>query len=104
MGSRELTVVVLVVLAAVLLLPVLGMSMWGAGMMGRWMTGTGMMGYGAGFALLVLILLGMGVALLVTGLSRRPAPEDALGILKRRLAAGEISREQYEELKQVLRA
>jgi len=103
MDSRELRLVLLVVVA-VLLFPVLGMWMWGTGMMGRWMIGPGMMGYSAGFGLVVLLLLAAGVALLLTGPARRASSEDAQGILKRRLASGEISREQYEELKQAIRA
>ncbi len=102
MDSRELRLVLLVVVA-VLLFPVLGMWMWGTGMMGRWMMGPGMMGYGAGFGLPVLLLLAAGVALLLDG-PRRVSPEGAQGILKRRLASGEISREQYEELQQAIRA
>jgi len=103
MDSRELKLVLLAVVA-VLLFPVLGMWIWGTGMMGRWMMGPGMMGYGAGVGLLVLLLLAAGAALLLTGPSRRASPEDAQDILKRRLAAGEISREQYEQLQQAIRA
>ncbi len=104
MNSRELTTVLLVILSVIVLLPVLGMSLWGFGMMGPGMMGPGMMGRGAGgFAGLTLLLLLAGIVLIVLGFTRRESrPEEPLEILKRRLARGEITREQYEEMKQVL--
>jgi len=109
MTSRDLTVVLLVVLGAVVLLPVLGMSLWGFGMMGPGhMAGRGMMGgwYGGGvgwFGVLALLLLVAGVVLIVRGLAGRPAPdEEPLEILKRRLARGEITPQQFDELKKAL--
>ena len=115
MNSRDLTVVLLVILGALVLLPVLGMTlggfggMMGPGMMGPGMMGPGMMGgwgmgrgYG-GFGLLTLLLLIGGVVLLVLAFTRREGRSDgALEILKQRLARGEITLEQYEELKKVL--
>jgi uncharacterized membrane protein len=60
------------------------------------MMGPGMMGPG-------LLLLVAGVALVVLGLSRRETQDTALDILRQRLARGEITPEQYEELKKLLR-
>lgn len=109
MNSRELTTVLLVILGVIVLLPVLGMSLWGFGMMGPGMMGPGMMGPGmmgrgaGGFAGLTLLLLLAGIVLIVLGFTRRESrPEEPLEILKRRRARGEITREQYEEMKQVL--
>lgn len=104
MNSRELTTVLLVILGVIVLLPVLGMSLWGFGMMGPGMMGPGMMGRGAGgFAGLTLLLLLAGIVLIVLGFTRRESRlEEPLEILKRRLARGEITREQYAEMKQAL--
>ena len=111
MTSRDLTVVLLVVLGVLVLLPVLGMALGGFGMMGPGMMGPGMMGgwgYGrgfgwfGGFALLTLLLLVAGVALIVLAVTRREAPNGALEVLKQRLARGEITPEQYAELKKIL--
>ncbi len=109
MDSRQLTTVLLVVLGVIVLLPVLGMSMWGFGMMGPGMMGPGMMGRGGwggpgGFGFLTLLLLVGGIALVVLALTRKESrPEEPLEILKIRLARGEITKEQYEELAQALR-
>ena len=116
MNSRDLTVVLLVILGVLVLLPVLGMTlggfggmmgpgMMGPGMMGPGMMGPGMMGGGGygGFGLLTLLLLVAGVVLIVLAFTRREGRSDgALEILKQRLARGEITPEQYEELKKVL--
>jgi uncharacterized membrane protein len=44
-----------------------------------------------------------GVVLVVLGLSRRETQDTALDILRQRLARGEITPEQYEELRKLLR-
>lgn len=84
MNSRNLTIVVLVVLAAFLLLPMLAMAaMWG----GFGMMGPGMMGHGAwgggwfgGFGPLIVLLLIAGIVLAVLGYTRRePRPEEPRG-------------------------
>jgi putative membrane protein len=115
MTSRDWTIVLLVILGAVVLLPALGMSFWGGGMMGPGaMMGRGMMrgwGPGAGFAggggfgLLFLLLLVVGVVLIVSGLTRRDVAktDDALQILRARLARGEITKEQFDDLKEALK-
>ena len=113
MNSRDLGIVALIILGVLVLVPVLGMSLGGGwGMMGPGMMGgrgpstglgPGMMGYGFGFGPLVLLVLIAGVVLLVLAVTRKePKTDESLGILKARLAKGEITREQFEELKQVL--
>jgi uncharacterized membrane protein len=104
MNSRDLLVVLLVIVGAVLLLPVLGMSFGHFGMMGPWMMGRGFTtGYGGGLGLLVMLLFVGGIALLVLGFTRRDAQsQEPLNVLKLRLARGEITPEQYEELKQAI--
>jgi len=103
MPSREIANILAIALGVILVTPFL-MVIWGTGMMGPGMMGPGMMNrwtMGA-FGPLVLLLLLVGVALLVLVVLRRPA-SDALEILKQRLARGEITREQYEEFKQLIR-
>jgi uncharacterized membrane protein len=109
MSSRDLGIVLLVVLGAVVLLPVLMMSTWGGwGMMGPGMMGPGMMsrwGYGTGFGFgpLVLLLFMGGIGLIVLAFTRKqPKGEESLELLERRLTKGEITREQFDELKQIL--
>ena len=116
MNSRDLTVALLVVLGVLILLPILGMTLGGfGGKMGQGM-GPGMMGpggmmggygygrgFGGGLGLLTLVLLIGGVVLIVLAFTRREGRGDgALEILKQRLARGEITPEQFEELKKVL--
>jgi len=116
MNSRDLTIVLLVILGVFVLLPVLGMSFWGGGMMGPggmmgrgmmggWGPGAGFMGgFGGGFGLLFLLLVIAGVVLIVSGLTRKDAKaDDALQILRARMARGEITKEQFEELKEALK-
>ncbi len=103
MDSHDLITVLLVIVGAVVLLPVLGMVLWGFGMMGPGMMGPGMMSYGGGAGLLTLVLLIVGIVLIARGLTRKGSTsEEPLEVLKRRLARGEISKEQYEELKHSL--
>lgn len=76
--------------------------------MGPWMMG-GAWGPWWGIAMLLLwlvIIAGIGVALVATiralPWSRPQGEESPLDILKRRYARGEISREEYERMKQEL--
>jgi uncharacterized membrane protein len=106
MDQKQVTTLVLVIAGAVLLLPILGMSFFGFGMMGRGMMGPGMMARGgfAGLGVLTTILLLGGLLFIVWALIRGPkSPESPLEILKSRLAKGEITKEQYEGLKEALR-
>ncbi len=116
MSSRDIGIVALVVVGILILLPLLG----GMGMMGGYGMGPGMMngpwsggrwGWGGGMHLfggLFWVLILVGIVLLITSATRRqgaPSPGSAeapLDILKRRLAKGEITREQYDELKKEL--
>jgi len=111
MGWREALVVAGVVLGVLLLLPVLwmglggwgwmmGPGMMGPGMMGRW--GWGGWGWGGLVGVLVVLALVAGVVLVTLGVVRRDTQDSALEILRQRLARGEITAEQYEELRRLL--
>lgn len=108
MTGRDVLLVVAIVLGLVLLFPILGMILGGWGwMMGPGMMGPGMMGRwggggGWGWGAVVVLLLIAGVVLVVLGLARREGTESALEILRQRLVKGEISPEQYEELRRLL--
>jgi putative membrane protein len=104
----------------VLALIVLLASLLGGGMMGWGTMGPGMMGnWGVGQQPLWLMVLGWlsmlafwgaliaGIVLLVrwlsgTGNAGSPPEDESLAILRRRFAAGEITREQFDEMRQVL--
>lgn len=106
MSSRDLTIILLVVLGALVLLPTLGMLFMGSGvmgpMMGPWMR-PGMMGRGMwGSGLWGLGVLLAAVVAVVALLSRRHPADDPLAVLKQRLAKGEITKEQYTDLKSTL--
>jgi putative membrane protein len=116
MSGRDIGIVALVVLGVLVLLPLLGGAGMMGGMMGPGTMGPGMMGapwggrWGHGWLPfaggLFWILIIVGVALVVSSLTRRGAagsvpgaPETPLDILKTRLARGEITLEEYEKLK-----
>ncbi len=106
MSSRDLGIVLLVVLGALVLVPALLMSTWGGwGMIGPDTMGPGMMsrwgfGTGIGFGPLVLLLFIGGVVLTVLVFTlKEPRGEEPLELLKRRLATGEITKEQFDELR-----
>jgi len=106
MSSKDVTIVLLVILGAFVLLPALGMLFMGPSMMGpmmgQWMR-PGMMGRGAwGGGLWSFGLLLAAIVAVVVLLSRRPAGDDPLVVLKQRLAKGEITKEQYIDLKSTL--
>ena len=104
MNSRDITIILAVVLGVILLVPVLSMSIWGYGMMGPGMMGRGMMG-GRSYGLLIVFLVLLGIVLLVLETVRRGSSgPDPLEILKQRLARGEVTREQYEEFKQLIQS
>ncbi len=105
MNSRDLGIAALIILGVLVLVPVLAMGFGGGwGMMGPGMMGgRGMMGYGFAFGPLAFLLFVVGAVLVVLAFTRRESkPDDTLQILKARLARGEITKEQFEELKQVL--
>ncbi len=123
MSGRDVGIVALVVVGVLILLPLLG----GIGMMGRTgMMGPGMMGggwFGAPWAtegvgggwwmpflgMFFWLLILAGIGLVIASLVRRdgagtPAGRDEtpLEILKRRLARGEVTREEYDAIKKEL--
>jgi len=77
-------------------------------MMGGWGWGMGLLG-GLGMLLIWGLIIGLVVWLVVTltrlnqsGASRNAQPDSALEILRRRLAAGEITPQEFDELRQKL--
>jgi putative membrane protein len=121
--QRGLWVVLAVLVLIVLAVPLLGGGMMGWGMMGPGMMGGwggqgapgGGWGWGLAMALGGLAMLAFWGALIVgvvlairafTGGGGSPEPrgDAALDILKRRYGAGELTLEQYEEMRRVLEA
>ncbi len=104
MTSRDLGIVLMVVLGAVVLVPVLMMSMWGGwGMMGPGMMSRWVYGQGFGFGPVVLLLFIAGIGLIVLAFTRKESRgEEPLELLKRRLAKEEITKEQFDVLKEVV--
>lgn len=85
-----------VALAVVMLLFFGGFGMGGYGMMG---------GMGFGFLFMILfwgVLIWLVIALVTAARSSKKG-DDALTMLKRRYASGELSKKQYEEMKKGLR-
>jgi putative membrane protein len=94
--------VVLIILLA--LLAVIFFSFVGHGHMWGWQGGMGY-GYGGGYAwILLLVVMGILVYLILRNVSsgQGSEKESALDILKRRFAKGEITKQEYEEMKQKL--
>lgn len=125
--GRTLAVLLGVLVVLAIAIPAFGVGMMGPGRMGMmWGHGTsgelpatGGWGWGLTMALGVLAMLAswgallVGVALLVRWLAQsvggagagRPAGEDeALAILRRRYAAGELDQETYEQMRRELQA
>ena len=112
MQSRDVAITIGVILAVVLLFSLVGGGMMGFG--GMW---PGMMGgyYGPGYGLwggvlmmLFWVLIIGGIVLLVAWLARQGGPtplagpgqeSTALEILKRRYARGDITKEQFEQMR-----
>ncbi|HUV03067.1 MAG TPA: SHOCT domain-containing protein [Desulfobacteria bacterium] len=111
--GKDFIVLLVIVAVLIVILPVLMWVLWGLGggssMYGM---GGGMMGYGGGFTPLLpfffLVLLVVGAYYLlkeVTGTESAAAPskgEHALEILKERYARGEITRDEYQKMKEEL--
>ncbi len=105
--GRTVVLVVAIVVLALIALPLL----WGGMMMGPGMFGPGMMGgaYGAGpwfggLGMFFWISILVGLGLLVAWAVRQPSrPEERnvqpLDILRSRYARGELTREQYEQMR-----
>jgi putative membrane protein len=123
MKTRTIIIVVGIALALIALLGggwLLGNQVWGVGC---WPAGPGMIGgfgspwgmhtFGGGlFMVLFWIVIIGGIALLVAGLVRQgtqsvgrgesPRSESPMEILKRRYAAGEIDRAEFERMQELL--
>ena len=104
--------IVLGALAILLIGPLLGGFGWG-GMMGPWMMwgwrGPGGSGFGScpwalwlGTVLQILLVVGAAVAAVVILSRSRPFGDSPLEILRRRYAAGEISKEEFESARRTL--
>ena len=114
MPDKERDFIALLVIVAVLIviLPVLMWVLWGLWGGHMYSSMGGMMGYGWGFMPLIffafLILIALGAYYLLkefTSAERAAAPdtgEHALEILKERYARGEITREEYQQMKEEL--
>ena len=113
--SRNVWPVLVVLVLVVLLVPMLGGGMMGPGMMGAYgAPGAGGWTWGLGMGLGWLAMLAFWGALIVGAVAfarwlggaaasgGTPASETPLEILRRRFAAGEIDREQYEQTRQAL--
>lgn len=109
--STTTSVVVLVILlaGALLLIPMFGMGTW-TPVMGRMMGGWGYpygMGWGFMFVgmlipLVFIILVVAGAYLWLTSRKEPAESEKAIAILNERYAKGEITKEQYLEMKENL--
>ncbi len=109
MQGRDIAIVIGAVVLVLLLLSLLGGGMMmGGGMMGPGMMGWGGFGYNPLWGILMLlfwVLIIGGVALLAIWLLRQGQPlmgapsTQALNILNERYARGEITREQYEQMR-----
>jgi putative membrane protein len=111
-STGVVVVVVLLLIGLLVILPMFGMSVWGS-MMGRGMMGRGMMGgwgypYGMGWGfmlagmlipLLFIVLIIVGAYLWLTSRKEPVEGDKALAILDERYAKGEITKEQYLEMK-----
>jgi putative membrane protein len=104
-------VIVLLFIGLLFLLPMFGGWMWGpvmmgGGMMGRWgyplRTGWGFMFAGILIPILFIVLLVVGAYLLISPRREPIESEKAIAILNERYAKGEITKEQYLEMKQQL--
>jgi len=120
MRNRGLIVALVTLVALVLVGPILGGGMMGVGVGPGMMWGYGPGGtyggagwmWGAGMGIGSLSMLAFWGALIVGGIllyralsGRHPEDrESAEEILKRRYAAGEITREQYDQMRQALHA
>ena len=109
--ASVIVVIVLLLVGLLFILPMFGMWMWGpvmmgGGMMGRWGypsgMGWGFMLVGMLIPLLFVVLLAAGAYLLLSPRKEPVESEKALAILNERYAKGEITKEQYLEMKQNL--
>ena len=102
--ARVIVIVAAAIVIALLVVPLLGMMIMMSMMGGVPFAGMPMMGMG-GVALVWLVVLVAIGAFLIWLLRRAPAERsnDAMDILQRRYAAGEVSRDDYERMRDELR-
>jgi len=110
-GFGIVLVLVVLLVGLLFLVPMFGMTLWGpmmmgGGMMGGWRYPAGM-GWGFMFAGMLIplgfiVLLIVGAYFLLTKRGETDGTEKALAILDERYAKGEITKEQYLEMKQNL--
>jgi putative membrane protein len=110
-GIAVIAVLVLLLIGLLVLLPMSGMWMWrpvmtGRGMMGGWGypygMGWGFMLVGMLIPLIFVILVVVGAYLWLTSRKEPPESDRAIAILNERYAKGEITKEQYLEMKENL--
>ena len=108
--TRDVVIVIGVVVLVVLFLAILGGAMMGPGMMG-WYYGPGYAPWFSVVMLLFWLLVIVGIILLVIWFARQggqagpPAERregTALAILRQRYAKGEISKEQFDQMRRDL--
>lgn len=110
MLSRNIFRALPLVLAALFLSPLPALAQQGPGRGGSWCPffswgGSGMGGFPmilVWIILLVVVILGVRWAMGSRGTSGAVGKESALEVLKRRYAAGEIDRDQFQEMKKEL--
>jgi len=110
-STAVVLVLVLLLVGLLLIVPMFGMWMWGPTMMGGGMMGGwsyvpgwnwGFMFAGMLVPLLFIILLVIGAYMLLSRQKEPTESEKAIVILNERYARGEITREQYLEMKENL--
>ena len=101
MRERDLLALAAVV---VVVLAVLSFTGGGMGMMGPWMMGPWMGGWGGIGMILFWVLIGLGIYMIWGGYARprRGREGRALAIARKRYARGEITGEEYEEIRKNL--
>jgi len=111
-GVGIVLILALLLVGLLFVVPMFGMTMWGPmmmmgrGMMGGWGYPTGI-GWGFMFAgmfvpFLFIVLLVVGAYFLLAPRKQTSEADTALSILNERYAKGELTREQYIEMKQHL--
>ena len=110
MQGKDIAIIIGAVVLVVLLFGLVGGGMMGSGMMGWGGYAFGIWGIIMGIVMLLFwVLVIGGIVLLVVWLFRQgqpaaatPGGRGALDILKERYARGEITREQYEQMRRDL--
>lgn len=112
MRDREIVIAIGSVAAVVVLIGILGGGMMGWGMMGPGMMGWGGYSYSPWWGVLMLLFSALvigGIVLIILWLVRRTPSgtagadaDRALQILRERYARGEITQEQYDQMRRAL--